>query len=469
MTTTITTGGLPRVAASARPVASPTWPATLAGFLAYTSLVVVTALWLANRGAQELFAGTGPALTSTGRLAGLLAADLLLLQVLGMARIPWVERIVGQDRLARWHRWAGFTSFNLMLGHIVLVTLGYALTTHRWVLSELWTLVATYPGMLLATAGALLLVLVVITSIRAARRRLRYESWHLLHLYAYLGVGLALPHQLWNGGEFVSSPAARTYWWSLYGLTLIAVVSYRLGLPAWRTLRHRLVVANVVTEAPGVVSLHLSGRALARLPARAGQFFIWRFLDGPGWSRGHPYSLSAPPNPHLLRLTVKDLGDGSRSLAGVTPGTRVLFEGPYGALTSGRRTRTRVTLLAAGIGITPLRALFEELPCEPGDTTLVIRARGEAEIVFRAELETLAAARGARLLYLLGPRARPESWLPVSMGHLSDSIALRQLVPDIAEHDVFLCGPDAWMDAVTRAARDAGVAAAHIHTERFTW
>jgi DMSO/TMAO reductase YedYZ heme-binding membrane subunit len=59
-----------------------------------------------------------------------------------------------------------------------------------------WTLTTTYPGMLLALAGTLCLVMVVGTSIRAARTRLRYESWHLLHLYAYLGVGLALPHQL---------------------------------------------------------------------------------------------------------------------------------------------------------------------------------------------------------------------------------------------------------------------------------
>ncbi|MEP6462303.1 MAG: ferric reductase-like transmembrane domain-containing protein [Frankiaceae bacterium] len=217
----------------------PTWPGTLVAFLAYTSLVVVTALWLANRGLQELLSGLGPGLTSAGRLAGLLAADLLLLQVLGMARIPWAERSWGQDRLARWHRWVGFTSFHLMLAHIALITVGYAITTHRRAVPELWTLVATYPGMLLATAGTLLLVLVVVTSVRAARRKLRYESWHLLHLYAYLGVGLALPHQLWNGGEFVAAPAARAYWWSLYVLTLGSVLVFRFGVPAYRSLRHR--------------------------------------------------------------------------------------------------------------------------------------------------------------------------------------------------------------------------------------
>ncbi len=51
---------------------------------------------------------------------------------------------------------------------------------------------------------------------KPARRRLRYEAWHLLHLYAYLGVGLALPHQLWTGADFTSSRAATLYWWTEY-------------------------------------------------------------------------------------------------------------------------------------------------------------------------------------------------------------------------------------------------------------
>ena len=59
--------------------------------------------------------------------------------------------------------------------------------------------------MLLALAGTVALVMVVVTSVREARRRLRYESWHLLHLYAYLGAGLALPHQLWTGADFTAN------------------------------------------------------------------------------------------------------------------------------------------------------------------------------------------------------------------------------------------------------------------------
>ncbi|MEO7980286.1 MAG: ferredoxin reductase family protein [Sporichthyaceae bacterium] len=430
------------------------------------SVAIVVGLWVAGRGGQDLFGGTAASLTSLGRVTGLVASDLLLVQVLAMARIPWAERAFGQDRLARWHRLLGFSSFHLMLAHVVLITFGYAASAQTGVLGELWSLIWTYPGMLLAMAGTAALVMVVVTSVRMARRRLRYESWHLLHLYAYLGVGLALPHQIWTGADFVSSPLARLYWWTLYGVGLAAVLAYRLGVPLVRTLRHRVVVSRVVEEAPGVVSLHLSGRDLHKLPARPGQFFVWRFLDGPGWSRGHPYSLSARPHASMLRITVKDLGDGSRSLADLRPGTRVLLEGPYGALTTDRRTRSATTLLAAGIGITPLRALLEELP--PG-ATLLYRARDESELVLGAELDSLAAAHGHRIAYLLGPRASDTSWLPASWAHVDDAAALRHLVPDIADHDVFVCGPDAWADAAVAALGKAGVPTAQVHLERFTY
>jgi predicted ferric reductase len=439
------------------------WGPDLIGSAAIVSLLVVTALWVRDGGVRQIAAGGFDAITALGRITGLLSADLLLVQVLMMARVPWIERTYGQDRLARVHRLAGFTSINLLLVHILLVTVGYAGSGRVPLLREAWDLVFSYPGMLLATAGAGLLVLVGVTSVRAARRRLRYESWHLLHLYAYLGAGLALPHQLWTGADFLASRVATLYWWTAYGCVAGAVLVYRFGLPLWRSTRHRLTVAAVVPEAPGVVSVYLRGRHLDRLPVRAGQFFHWRFLDGPGWTRANPYSLSASPRPDMLRITVKEAGDGSARVARLRPGTRVLVEGPYGTLTGAARTVRQMTLIACGVGITPLRALLEEQPYRPGEAVLLYRARTAADLVFRKELDALARARGIRLVYLVGPRAAATSWRP------RGAPQLRELVPDIAGHDVFLCGPRPWMDAAARAALGCGVPPQRIHFEEFGW
>ncbi|MEU7875882.1 ferredoxin reductase family protein [Dactylosporangium sp. NPDC049140] len=444
------------------------WWKDVAGSAALLSIAAVMTLWLAGGGLRELGAQGGAA-TSTGRVTGLVASDLLLLQVLLMARIPWVERSYGQDTLARRHRLVGFVSFWLMLAHVVLVTVGYAQSGRTGFLGTAWDLVVTYPGMLLAAAGTALLVLVVVLSIRAARHRQRYETWHLIHLYAYLGVGLALPHQLWAGADFTASAPARVFWWSIYGATLAAVLVFRVGMPVWRSVYHRLRVTAVVPEAPGVVSVHLRGRRLDRLPVRAGQFFLWRFLDGPGWSRANPYTLSAAPRTDQLRITVKDLGDGSGRVASLRPGTRVLIEGPFGVMTAARHRRHKVLLIAAGVGITTMRALLDDLVPAAATTTLLYRIGRHEEPVFQAELDAFARRRGVRVVYLRGSRPARGSWLPAQYAHVAELEALRQLVPDIAEHEAYLCGPPPWMDAARTTLRQAAVPADHIHLEEFAW
>ena len=447
----------------------PGWWRDAVGVATWASMLVVVALWISGGGVGDL-GGWADGVTSVGRLTGLVSADLLLIQVLLMARVPAVEKVYGQDELARRHRLAGFWSFWLMIAHLVTISVGYALAANVNVFVQFWLLVVDYPGMLLAVAGSLLLVMVVLTSIRNARRRLRYESWHLLHLYAYLGVGLAIPHMLWTGQEFVDNPVATLYWWTLWAAGAAAIVVWRIAQPLYRSLRHDLRVAEVVRESPDVVSVTMTGRILDRLPAQGGQFFNWRFRSGLGWTRSHPYSLSAAPDGRTLRITVKQLGDGSAGVACLQPGTRVIIEGPYGRLHPGVRTQTKVTLLASGIGITPLRALLEDLPQRPGDVTVIYRARTAADLVLRTELERLGQQRGARIIYVLGRRIPGrDSWLPESAAPLSDAEALRQLVPDIADNDVYLCGATEWMDAAARAAQECGVPACRIHSERFSW
>jgi predicted ferric reductase len=454
---------------SRRPAPIHQWWRDAAGLVTWLSLLFVVALWVAGRGLQQM-SGAAGLLTSTGRLTGLVAADLLLVQLLLMARIPWVERSYGQDELARRHRLVGFTSFTLTLAHIGLISLGYAASDRSGLVAEVWDLVTSYPGMLLAAAGTAALVLVAVTSMKAARRRLRYESWHLLHLYAYLGAGLALPHQLWTGADFTASPVATVFWWGAYAVAAGAVLVFRIGLPLWRNGYHRLVVDRVVPEGDGAVSVWLRGRALDRLPVAAGQFFVWRFRTGPGWTRGNPFSLSAAPDGRRLRITAKDLGEGSARLATLPVGTRALFEGPYGRLTSSVRSGPKVAMFASGIGITPLRALLEEMPYHPGEAVLLYRASTKAQLLFRHELEALAARRGVRVHYLPGRRARDrDSWLPDRHAAAPDDVVLRHLVPDIAEHDVFVCGPGRWTEAVIGSARRAGVPAGRIHFERFGW
>lgn len=436
------------------------------GVLVWLSLLLVTYLWDVGGGIGDL-TDWASGMTSVGRLTGLWASDLLLIQVLLMARLPFLEHSFGRDELTRVHRLVGFTSFNLILVHIVTIIVGYSSARWSLVPSTTWDLVINYGGMLLALAGTVCLVMVVVTSVKVARRKLTYESWHLIHLYAYLGAGLALPHQLWTGQEFLSSPPATVYWWSLWGAAAGAVLIWRVVLPLVRSLRHDLRVAMVVREASDVVSVYLTGRRLDRLPTRSGQFLTVRFLTGKGWSRANPYSLSAAPDGRSLRITAKALGAGSARLAGLRPGTRVWFEGPYGRLTDRARTRRGVVLAGAGVGVTPLRSLAEGLPYAPGEAVLLQRYTDEP--LFTRELEVLAARRGLRVVSLPGRRPHPGSVLGPAVRGLDEQAALQQLVPDLADRDVYLCGPTPWTDGFARLALAAGVPRDRIHIESFGW
>lgn len=424
--------------------------------------VLVVAMWVRHGGASNL-GGTGALLTAVGQITALLGTYAALVQILLMSRSPWLESLFGMRALAQWHRWLGFSTVVLICAHVAFSTMGYAQGDRTSVTHEAWTLVTTYPWMLMATAATALLVLIAVTSMRFARERLRHETWHFVHLYGYLAIALSFGHQLAVGSDLSDDPVARGYWVALYAAVIVSVVAFRLWAPLRLSLRHDLRVDRVIQEAPGVVSVYVTGRDLHELPVRAGQYFLWRFMTGDGWWHAHPFSLSAPPNSSFMRVTVRAVGEHTHSVRRLTPGTRVLVEGPYGVFTSLRRTRPRVLLVAGGIGITPLRAMLEEMPRGKNAVTLLYRARTWDDVIFRDELDALVREHGGAVHYIVGRRGvdvHPDPFAPRF---------LRQAVPDVQQRDVFVCGPPSMEDAVQQSLESLGVPPQHIHREHFAY
>jgi predicted ferric reductase len=427
------------------------------------NVVLITAMWVRHGGVTAV-TDVGGAFTATGQLTGLYGAFATLVALVLMARMPWIDQALGTQRLMSWHRWAGIATASLLIAHTVLITLGYAASTQTGVWRQFWDFLSTYPDVLMATVGLVLLLAVAVSSARAARRRLRYETWYFVHLYAYLAVVLGFAHQLAVGSDFVNDPSARAYWVALYLLVAAGLVGYRIVAPLVAAGRHRLEVAEVVPESDGVVSILFEGRQLERLAVSAGQFFLWRFLTRDGWWRAHPFSLSAEPDGRRLRITVAAAGDYTSLLQHVRPGVRVIAEGPFGSLTAARRTHRKVLMVAGGVGITPLRALLGELPADPGDITLLYRASDWGRVLLRDELDELARSRGIAVRYVVGRRGTTD--VP------RDPLAprpLRRLVPDVRNRDVYVCGPEAMMTTVHDSLRELGVPETHIHCERFAY
>src|SRR5579883_988432 len=332
----------PPAAAAPGAVPSAYAPMLLAAVIAAGALPVLAVWW--HDTLPIALHTPGGYVTALGRLTGLLAAYLLLALTALMARIPLIENRIGSDAAARVHRALGEYTVALACCHALLIIVGYAQAAHTSPLSE--------------TAALGLLVWIGVVSARAVRAKLAYESWYFIHLYVYLAMALAFSHEFANGADFISSSRNRILWSAAHLAVAALWLVYRVALPAARSARHTLRVARIVPESRGVVSVYLTGRDLERLRAEPGQFLRLRFLARGHWWQCHPYSLSAAPNTRALRVTVKDLGDASRATARLRPGTRVWFEGPYGAFTARRRRARKVLLIGAGAGITPVRALF---------------------------------------------------------------------------------------------------------------
>ncbi|MGW6936210.1 ferredoxin reductase family protein [Lentzea sp. NPDC054927] len=404
----------------------------------------------------SLYVAAGPsanAVLSLGRLTGLYGALLMAFQLLLIARVPWLDRRLGMDRLTSLHRWNGFTLLWLLVAHATFVIVGLADRMGPW------TLATSVTGILRAVVALVLITAVGVASARWARRKLAYETWHFLHMYTYVAVVLAFSHQIAVGQSF-TAPGARLYWWTLWGTALAALATGRLVIPLWRNWKHQLKVEAIVPESEDVVSVYITGKRLGELPVRAGQFFLWRFLARGKWWQANPFSLSVAPNGYYLRLTAKALGNGSAALRHLKTGTRVFAEGPYGAFTALQQRLPGVLLIAGGVGVTPIRALLEELK---GDVVVLYRVNRIEDAVLLNELLDVAYQRGAEVRLLCGP---PDA--ANSNGLLLGPRNLGALVPDTRDRDVFLCGPPPMVRAVLESLEELGVPPQQVHTERFS-
>lgn len=401
---------------------------------------------------------TGDVVTSSGRLAGMIAGYTLLMQILLMSRVGWLERSIGAHHLTRWHRRLGAWLVFLVLAHTACIAVGYAALGSTGALAQAWAMFTGYEDLDKAFIAAAILTVLGLLAIRAVRRALPYEVWYWLHLTAYVVLVLGYAHQFAYGQELAQGGFGRWYWIGLHVFVVGTVLWGRAMGPVLFNLRHRLRVADVVRESASTVSIYVVGSRLDRIGAQAGQHLRWRFLASRCWWQSHPFSLSAAPNNEWLRITVKMVGGYTEALQEIRPGTRVLTQRPAGHFTAARQVGHAALLIAAGSGIAPIRALLEDLP---DDTILIYRASTPADVVFQAELDHLARLRRARVWYVLGPRSAPRA------RQIFTGRGLTHLVPDLRDRDVYLCGPPGLIHPTVRVLRRMGMPKAQIHLDPF--
>ena len=397
-----------------------------------------------------------------GRLSGLAAAYMILLQFFFMGRTPFLERVFGLDKLAKIHKKNGKWGFYFLILHPILLTWGYSRLAQISLTDQFLDFFTHYPHVYLATIGLILFIIVIAASIKISRSRLRYEWWYFVHLTAYLAVFFSFWHQIRVGTDLLSSQIFYWYWIALYIFVFSNHIVFRFLRPIYNFFRHQFYVKDIVRETHQAVSVYIGGKNFYKFKIYPGQFMIFRFLAKIFWWQAHPFSLSILPDGKQLRITVKNLGDFTGQVPNLKIGTKVFIDGPYGVFTDLFSVSDKILLIAGGIGITPIRSLFEQMTKKGKDAILLYLNKTQKDIVFRDELQSIAEDYQGKVNHIISE----EPDFSGEKGRL-DQEKIKRLAPDYLSREVYLCGPIPMMDATLKILKELGIPSRQIHFEKF--
>ncbi|MFC4241985.1 ferric reductase-like transmembrane domain-containing protein [Gryllotalpicola reticulitermitis] len=423
--------------------------------LAIAGALAVVALWWPT---AVVTADGATLATAVAELAGMIGSYLVCVQLLLIARVPWLERAIGLDRLVGWHKVVGTATLFLVLAHVSFMTLSQWLAGGHGPVGSYLQLFRLYPDMLTATIGTAAILLAGLLSAQLLRAVLPYELWYWTHVTTYVAIFLTFLHQVSAGPVFSGHPLPRMIWWAMYLSTAACIVYWRALTPVMRFAEHRFEVVAVVPESPRMTSVWIRSQRPELLRVRAGQFMLIRFLTWGHLLTAHPYSISNVPANGLIRITVAELGDHSGRLRELRPGVRVLLEGPFGGFV-GRRRAGAALLIAGGAGIGPIRGLAEEFARMGRSVVVVYRASRGDDLALYGELSQLP---GVHLIPLVGRRAEL-GYDPL------DAESLAYYVPDAAHREAFVCGPAPMIEKTTESLRELGLPAARVHFEELSF
>ena len=391
---------------------------------------------------------------------GFVGLGQLALQFALIARFRRVSEPFGIDLVMQYHRQIGVLTILFVLAHPVVLLVES---------SAFWTLLRPSVGGAAIWTGIVSTVaLLALAAASFWRRPLRigYETWRVTH--ALVGVAalvLAQAH-VSLAGVYVDAPWKHAVLGAWCALFVGFVVHLRLVKPlAFR--RRPWEVVEVRPDVARTWNLVLAPVGHAGLRFAPGQF-AWLKIGVSPWSvRENPFSFSSSAErPERLEFGIKELGDSTSAIGRLPPGTRVFVDGPHGSFSSDFHSTDGFVMIAGGVGISPILSMLRTL-ADRGDrrpVTLVYACSRWDRVAFRGELEALGARLALEVVYVL--EAGHPGWSG-PIGYVTRELLAPLLAPDPAARQVFLCGPDAMMEAVERMLLDSGVPAARIELERF--
>jgi predicted ferric reductase len=397
-----------------------------------------------------------------GRSFALIGISIIAMQFVLAARLHWVERPFGLDLVMRYHKAMSLLAVALLVTHPLLLAAGgagFGLLTSPEAPWFIW----------FGRTALILLLLQVALSAFREQIRLGFEQWRLLHNQAALIFGFAAVHARVTGGDF-GAAGMRVVWLALVAIAVVAYGYHKFARPA-ALARHAYRVGEVKRETHNVWSIAMEPPAgKQRFPFRPGQFHFLHLRRGRDLpAEEHHFTISSAPTAGPLTSTIKQSGDFTRTIGATRPGDRVAVRGPFGRFSHTLRPEAKdIVFIAGGIGITPIMSMLRHMRDTAADidVLLIYGSRTEDDIVFRQELDEIAAGQRPRLtvVHLL---SEPRGNWNGETGLVDRDNVARLAGEGYAAKMYYVCGPPGMMRKVFAALREVGVPPDRIEYERF--
>ena len=421
-------------------------------------LLIVFYVWYVSSG-ELLY--SGDLLLALGRLTGLLLAVSVLFQFVIIGRVGWLEKTFGLDTLSRAHHWVGFSTVFFLIAHPLLIGLAYTRGSGDSIFHKIFSFLFSGDEIIQATIGAILFLMVGVSSVYVLLKKLRYEYWYGIHLITYIAIIISFGHQTELGGD-LQTILARVFWIALYAIAALVYVWFRFIQPIAQYMRHRFSVTEVLFETENVYSIFISGANMESFQYIPGQFVIVRFLEKGVWYEAHPFSISSGSGAGDIRLTIKQSGDYTKKLPQhIHLGTKVLIDGPHGIFGSEIKNEEKILCIAGGIGITPIRSIVEQGAKDQKKIKVLASFRTHHDVIFEREISALIGPENVHIVYT---HESPYEGHIKTITHST----IFDYCPDIRERLVYLCGPVPFMNAMRAILKTQGVSEEKIHYEQFS-
>ncbi|MDA7428841.1 ferredoxin reductase family protein [Primorskyibacter aestuariivivens] len=404
-----------------------------------------------------------PVLQEIASGLGILAYAMILAEFVLSGRFKSVSNSVGMDVAIWFHQMLARVALVFALLHPFLYGGTPSGGTRPWDPTRALTVTTDFTALASGIAAFALLPALVLFAVHRDKLDYNYETWRLMHGIGAVVIALALLHHAVYAGRYGGHPVMVWVWIILTGIAVASLVYFYLLVPL-RARGKPWCVTSVTQLTPRQWEVTVAPQKGGGLRYHAGQF-AWLNIGHSAFSlHENPFSIaSAPASGPEVTFMIKELGDFTRTIGGITPGTVAYVDGAYGNLSVDGRSEPGVALIAGGIGIAPLIGILRQMRLT-GDTRkvrVIYGNRSEEQITCRDEL----AAED--VTYVLSEP--PPGWTGES-GMISPTLLDRVFTPEEMRDWVFvMCGPGAMLDMVEDHLIARGAPSDRILSERFQY